>query len=127
MASNQNEEERPFPDRKISETFIDFAAPFVAMVDENTTERQLEQGFKIAFTVWNSIVLDTLNGNDHYVSTLHELTEDQPLFKPMLAELIARKREHFADDLRLIGNYRLTYKNGDLHEWAEARKPPTSS
>ena len=126
MASNQNEEDRPFPDRKISETFIDFAAPFVAMIDENTTQSQVEQGFKIAFTVWNAIVFDTVNGNDHYVSTLHQLTADEPLFRPMLDQLIARKRGFFADDLRLIGNYRLTYKKGDLHVWAEARRPPPS-
>ena len=121
------EEEKRFPDRKISETFIDFAAPFVAMIDENTTQSQVEQGFKIAFTVWNAVVIDTVNNNDHFVSTLHGLISSEPEGRALIDQLIARKRERFADDLRLIGNCRLTYDKGDLHVWAEARRSPRTT
>ncbi|MDD5501647.1 MAG: hypothetical protein PHH57_08250, partial [Candidatus Omnitrophica bacterium] len=44
--------------RKISETLIDFAKPFLDIVDENTTEQEISAGFIVAITVWNSMVFD---------------------------------------------------------------------
>jgi hypothetical protein len=115
-----------YPKRKISETFLDFAAPIVSMVDLNTTEAQLEEGFKVAWTVWNAVVMDTACGTSRYVRKLHKLTAGHPLPRGIIDQMIARKRELFGEDQRLIGNYKLTYKGDVLHVWAEARAPNLS-
>jgi hypothetical protein len=110
-----------FPTRKISETFLDFAAPFVSLIDRNTTEHQIRQGFKIAYTVWNAVVLDAVNGNNEYIKEIHRLTSQDPESTALLDRLIARKRALFNEDQRLIGEYKVTYKRGRLHVRADAR------
>ena len=40
---------------EIFENFLDFAAPLVSKIDRNTTEYQIGKGFKVAYTVWNTI------------------------------------------------------------------------
>ena len=37
MKEENNENRQGFPDRKISETLIDFARPFVSIIDQDTT------------------------------------------------------------------------------------------
>ena len=115
-----------FPKRKISETFLDFAAPFVSLIDRNTTEHQIRQGFKIAYTVWNAVVLDAVNGNDEYIKKIHHLTSADPEAQALIGQLIARKRALFTEDQRLIGEYKVTYNHGELHVWAEARNATAS-
>ena len=45
---------------------------------------QVEQALKIAFTVWNAVVLDTVKGNNQYVTKLRELTADDPMSAALL-------------------------------------------
>jgi hypothetical protein len=40
----------------------------------------------------------------------------------MIENLIQRKKEQFADDLRAISDFSVTYAHGSLHVRAEARK-----
>jgi len=75
--------------------------------------------------VWNSVVFDTVNGGDQFVSMIEKATAVMPSGRQLLDQLIRRKKEAFGEDLRLIGEYKVTYENGDLHVWAEARIPPT--
>lgn len=115
-----------FPKRKISETFIDFAEPLVSIIDQDTTEDQIKAGFQLACTVWNAVVFDKVNGNDHYVSWINDLISDD-LQRALVNQLVVRKKEFFGEDQRVIGNYTVTYSNGELHVWAEARAPKPSS
>ncbi|NIM18110.1 MAG: hypothetical protein GTO45_39580 [Candidatus Aminicenantes bacterium] len=121
-ASKKN---RNFPSRKISETLIDFAKPFIDMVDENTTQDQLETGFKIAITVWNAVVVEEVKKDPTYLEQLRtnvlEMGENWYYGYAMIESLISRKKEFFADDLRAIGNFSITYNEGYLHVKAEAR------
>lgn len=41
-----------FPTRKISETLIDFAQPFLAHVDPTTSQDTIQRGFLIVVTLW---------------------------------------------------------------------------
>lgn len=117
---NQN-----FPSRKISETLIDFAKPFIDIVDENTTQEQLEQGFTIAITVWNAVVFEAVKKDSKYLKMLRtsilEMDENSDYGYDMIESLISRKKEFFTDDLRAIGNFSLKYNDGYLHVKAEAR------
>ncbi len=107
--------------KKISKTFINFSQPFISIIDKNTTEYQIKRGFEIAYTVWNAVVMDAVKRTDHYTTLLNQLTSDDPSASEFLNQLVVRKQTLFAEDLRLIGEYKVTYKNGNLHVWAEAR------
>ena len=61
------------PDRKISETLIDFARPVVELIDENTSLHRIEKGFMLAVTIWNAIVFDTVNGDTKYLDKILKL------------------------------------------------------
>jgi hypothetical protein len=52
------------PDRKISETFLHFAAPLVHILSTEAREHRARQALQVAFAVWNAVVFaDVLN--DH--------------------------------------------------------------
>jgi hypothetical protein len=113
-----------FPDRKISETFMEFAEPLLGTVDGIPTKEQIDTVLKVAFTIWNSVVLDTTNNSPHYVKELRRYLAGHVLPEALVEQMIFRKQTMFGNDLRMIGNYRIVKKNGEWHLWAEARKPP---
>jgi hypothetical protein len=51
---------------------------------KDVTKYQAERVLKIAFTVWNAVVLDTVKGNNQYVIKLRELTADDPMSAALL-------------------------------------------
>ena len=122
MTSN-NHQRTAYPNRKISETFLDFAAPILRMMPDNSCEKDIQTALKIAFTVWNAIVLADVNGNHHYLNQILTLTSEDPSSGLLVNQLIARKRALFGDDQRLIGEYKVTLKHGKMNLWAEAREP----
>ena len=48
-----------FPNRKISETFLEFSSPLLDAIGQAATRDQVEKVLQITYSVWNSIVLDT--------------------------------------------------------------------
>jgi len=112
-----------YPDRKISETFLDFAAPLLATMPDDATEARVEKVLSIAFAVWNGIVLDGVNANEDHMIKVREQVARYPVLKALVAELADRKHTLFRDDQRLIGEYKVTRKHGELNLWAEARDP----
>jgi hypothetical protein len=118
-----NKNQATYPNRKISEAFLDFALPLTAIMPDDAPEASIEQALMIAFTVWNGVILDDVNGNGYYLARLKEQTSHDPILQALLGELMHRKRTVFADDQRLIGNYKVTRKHGKLNLWAEARDP----
>jgi hypothetical protein len=112
-----------YPRRKISETFLAFAAPLLEAAGVSATKVQVEKALMIAFTVWNSVVYDTMNRNTHYVDWLRELTVKDPESSQVIEEMITRKNIMFPDNRWLIGEYKLTRRLAAWNLWAEARKP----
>lgn len=112
-----------FPDRKISETFLHFAEPLLDGLGPNATDDQMNESLKIAFVVWNSVVYDTVNGETKLVDQLRQSTSHDPDMSLFIAQLIFRKHNLFGDDHRLVGEFKLTRKNGELNLRAEARDP----
>jgi len=112
-----------FPDTKISETFLRFAAPLTEPLGPEITKDQFEKSLKIAFTVWNAVVYDTIAGNDQFITSVRSLTSEDPMTAALIERLIRRKEVEFGDDSRLIGKYTLRQKNGEWNLWAEARSP----
>lgn len=122
MKSNKRQQ-TTYPDRKISETFLDFAAPLLAVMPDDATEASIEKTLTIAYVVWNGTVLDDINGNGYHMSQLKERMAHAPVLAALVRELASRKRTVFADDQRLIGEYKVTRKRGGLNLWAEAGDP----
>ena len=107
---------------KISGVLIEMAKPFIQMVDESTTDKHLQSAFKIVVTVWNAVVFDITQNTTKYTEMLRQqVGGTESAF--MIEALICRKRELFCNDLRAIGDYRVTYKDGNLNVWAEAKRP----
>ena len=114
-----------FPDRKISETFLDFADPLLAPLGPRATVKQMEQALKIAFTVWNGVVYDKVNGNTHFLDMMRNQTRHNREVAALVERLIVRKRKRFGDDDRLVGKFKFIRKRGELRLRAEARDPTT--
>jgi len=112
-----------FPDRKISETFLHFAEPLLELIGPEATEHDMEEALKIAFTVWNAVLYETANGETRFLDMLRESMMSEPQLAAVVGQLIARKRSLFGDDHRVVGQYKLTCKDGELRLWAEARTP----
>jgi hypothetical protein len=109
--------------RKISETLIDFAKPFLDIVNENSTEQEISAGCIVAITVWNSMVFDQWWLGENCLDKVRArlLQMNDPRATHLLETLAERKRKLFAHDLRAVGRYSFTYKDGNLHLHAEAR------
>ena len=99
-----------FPDRKISETFLDFASPLLELAPPGVAKEDVEEAFRIAFTTWNAVVFDAVDGDDRFAGKLRELTAEPnirmhltPVFCTgqvirALAEREARKRSTHGEE-----------------------------
>ena len=115
-----------YPKEKISKTFLDFSSPLVDALGKGATQHEVEKVLQITYTVWNSIVFDTVNDSSEHISKLRQATADDPMISELIEQFISRKKAMFADDLRLIGEYRITQEKGQWRLRAEARDPWTT-
>jgi hypothetical protein len=114
---------RSFPDRKVSETFLDFTAPLLQILPTRATERQARKAFQLSFTVWNAVIFADVLQDHRHLDEIRRLTAGVPEMVVLIEQLIARKRTLFAEDERLIGNWELRQEKEGVHLWAEARDP----
>lgn len=121
MASSTSE--RRFPDRKISDTLLQFAAPLLDGIGPDATLEQMEQSLKIAWTVWNAVVYTDVADRGGTLALLRSSVRRDPRMEAFVEPLIDRKRTLFGDDGRLIAEYTLFRKHGELRLRAEARDP----
>src|SRR5215469_9038348 len=113
-----------FPDRKISETFLQFAAPLLQTLPSEAPERQIRAALEVAYTVWNAVIFADVLNNNRYIDEVRRLITANTAGPAMLMEqMIARKRELFADDTRLIGNWKVTRTKDGINLHADARNP----
>ena len=123
----RTKDKKPNPDRKISKTFLDFSLPLLEALGSRPSKDWIERVLVITFTIWNSVVLDAVRDNDHYVAKLRESAAVDPEFSALLEYMIARKWAVFADDNRLIGEYSVRYQHGEWRLRVEARDPTNPS
>ncbi len=103
---------------------MEFSEPLIGSGEEAPTKEQLETILKVAFTVWNSVVLDTVNGSSHYVDELRRYLAGHVMPAVLVEQMISRKKTLYGNDHRMIGEFRISKKSGEWRLWAEARKPP---
>ena len=114
---------RSFPDRKISETLLDFAAPLLPERPGETTEAQVRHALLVSCTVWNAVIFADVLGNPRFLDELRRRLSPALARVGLLDEMIARKRTRFAADKRLVGDWKLRQENGEVRLWVEARDP----
>lgn len=114
---------------KISARLLEFAQP---MIDQ-ATERdgapevhQMENLLKVAITIWNAQVMEQIGRGSSYIEEVERvLLQDPhlgPEFRDMTRQMLARKREVFASDLRFISDFSIFQnEHGEFRVRAEAR------
>src|SRR6266478_4087419 len=79
-----------YPNRKISETFLDFAAPVLRDLPSEAPEHRAREALQACFTAWNAVVFaDVLNDGQH-LDEIRRLTADNPKTAMLMEQLIAR-------------------------------------
>ena len=113
----------PYPDRKISETFLEFAAPVLNELPAGFSKSDIELALRIVFVAWNAVVLAEVRGDKQYLDQIRSATSSNPQSAYLLEQLIDRKKTVFADDHRIIGKYEVKITSDGFNLWAEARSP----
>ncbi|MFQ6036291.1 MAG: hypothetical protein ACE5NM_10685 [Sedimentisphaerales bacterium] len=105
---------RALPVRKMSEVLLDFAEPFL----ETLTDEQFEAGISFAAICWNISFLPEREQRKLLRSLVDELGKSDPLARFDVEDcarmLLERRRTLFADDRRMIVNYKVI-DEGDSH------------
>ena len=112
-----------YPNRKISETFLHFAAPMLNNLPSEAPEHRAQQALEVSFTAWNAVIFADVLNDHRYLDEIRRLTADNPEIALHMEQLIARKRALFADDERLIGTWGVTRTEDGINVRADARDP----
>jgi hypothetical protein len=115
----------PFPDRKISETFLAFAAPLLRDLPSEAPVQRAEEALQVAFTAWNAVIFADVLNDDRHLRNLRSLLAHKPEVAQVVEQLVVRKRALFADDPRLIGIWEVTKTTDGINLRADARDPYT--
>ena len=112
-----------YPDRKISETFLDFAGPMIQDLPSEAPEHRAREALQLAFTAWNAVIFADVLKDHGYIDQIRHLTAGNPEAALLVEQMIARKRELFADDERMIGDWEVTRTADGINVRADARDP----
>ena len=112
-----------FPNRKISETFLHFAAPLLHNLPSEAPEQQAREILRVFFTAWNAVIFADVLNDDRYLNEILRLTADKPDAAVLMDQMIACKRRLFANDARLIGSWEVTRTEDGINLRADARDP----
>lgn len=95
------------PDRKISETILDFGEPLLAQLGDAPSIEAAENALDIVVMLWNAYVMAMpIWGKPEELARVQALLRDSrvlPYMTDTLEALCARRREKFSDDPRAVG------------------------
>src|SRR6266700_7352512 len=111
-----------FPNRKISEMFLHFAAPLLENLPGDAPEHHAQQALQVSFTAWNAVIFADVLDDHRHLDEIRRLT-GKPETALLMEQLIARKRALFADDERMIGTWEITRTEDGINLRADARDP----
>jgi len=84
---------------------------------------QICKALEVAYTAWNAVIFADVLNNNRYIDEARRLTANTAGPAVLMEQMIARKRELFADDTRLIGNWKVTRTEDGINLHADARDP----
>jgi hypothetical protein len=73
-----------YPDRKISDTLLQFAEPLLDARGSNLTEAQMEEPLVIAWTVWNAVIYADVGEDRYLLDQLRASTAHDPHLKGLI-------------------------------------------
>jgi hypothetical protein len=111
------------PTRKISETFLHFAAQMLQDPSIEASAPRIEEALRVAFTAWNAVVFADVLKDHRFLDEIRGRAAETPGVVALMEELIARKRALFGDDERLIGTWEVSWTSGGFSLRADARDP----
>ena len=112
-----------FPKRKISETFHDFAVPLLESLRDGAPDREIHKALEVAYTAWNAVIFADVLNNNRYIDEVRRLRANAAGPAILMERMIARKRELFADDARLIGDWSVKRTADGINLRADGRDP----
>jgi hypothetical protein len=102
---------------ELAPTLADFARPLLEPLTADTPLTRRREALGLAVMVWNAVILDR-HGGDHVATILAQLARVPAPGGSVLArlaeELVARKRDRFPADLRVVVRWELTEVAGQL-------------
>lgn len=113
------------PDKKVSETLLEFAAPLFEDMPTETPEKHAGIALDLAMTVSNAVVFaDVLHRRNH-LQEVRRLVSGQPGIREVVERMVERKRALFAGDERVIIDFKVTAMEGGFNVNATATDPFT--
>lgn len=110
------------PEKKISQTILEFGDAVIASLPPNHSKEEFESTMFMVITVWNSITIDSWNGNSELEDGLLSSISGVPSeIGFIVKKLIKRKKTKFKHDPRAIGNSWVRDNNGEVVFGCEAR------
>lgn len=64
LASNKKQHKK-LPERRISETLLDFASPILELRPDGTSNAEVERVLIYAVAVWNALIFEEVKGDGH--------------------------------------------------------------
>jgi hypothetical protein len=99
---------------------IDFARPVLDAEAAHSDEHHMRDVLGFAITVWNLIVAAALAGETLDAAALRAaFSADRWL--AWVEPLLTRKRERFADDIRIVGDWHVRRRRGQFDIQMETR------
>jgi hypothetical protein len=111
----------------MAETLVEFVRPLLVELDEQTSQEQLLELMQLAVTIWNALVVDQWDQGTRHLQELEAVVSEAdapPELASLFAQLVRRKQELFADDLRAVGTFDVVPDGeGSFTVSAEGRLP----
>ena len=96
---------------ELAPTLADFARPVLQPLAADTPLTRRREALGLAVMVWNAVILDR-NGGDHVATILDQLARvpapGGTFLTKLAEELVARKKERFPEDVRVVVRWELT-------------------
>jgi hypothetical protein len=100
---------------ELAPTLADFARPVLEPLAADTPLTRRREALGLAVMVWNAVILDR-NGGDHVATILEQLARvPEPggsILTRLAEELVARKKDRYLGDTRVIARWELTEAAG---------------
>ena len=110
------------PNVKISHTILEFGKEIINQLPKGYSKNDLDAAMKVILSVWNSVTVDSWNGNKENEMVLLKAIEVAPKQVQLeFKQLIARKKKFFSNDLRAVGKHWIREDNGQLIFGCDAR------
>ncbi len=111
--------------KKISATILDFAKPVLDELSPGIPLETRREVLGFAILVWNALVM-VERGRPDFLAEIRDRLDTlagADLVTNAFDRLVERKRQRYADDDRLVGDWELKLKpGGAMSLWAEARR-----